>query len=118
MSESTQQQPRPIKYGIQWRHIRPLKKNYPYSHIIYNRGGATIAFCQNADRTWSYAIAACSPEDNFVKKTGRTIAVGRLDSSRYAMTTAEPMTEEQFMDYVDSELRKMILTNQKLEQFF
>ena len=119
MSESTQQQqPRPIKSVIQWRHIRPLQKNYPYSSIVYNHGGATEAFYQNTDRTWTYAIAACSPEDNFVKKTGRSIAVGRLNSSDYATTAAEPMTEEQFMDYVDSELRKMILTNQKLEQFF
>jgi hypothetical protein len=45
---------------------------------VTSRGGRTIAVITNHDRTKIYSgVALCSPEDNYCKETGRTIALAR-----------------------------------------
>ena len=62
---------------VHFRHIRNFdKKN------ITARGGRTIAFRQIDENTIEFAIAKCSPKDNFNKKIGRRIAEGRLNSGK------------------------------------
>lgn len=46
-----------------------------------NKGGKTIAYDVNGD-ILRYAVAHCSDNDNFCRKTGRTLAAGRLKSDR------------------------------------
>lgn len=108
-----------IKPQIQWRHYRnkmliPVDNNLTVNDetnsasleikmksVISNRGGVTVAFKQEEDGRWSYAVAICSDRDNFSKARGRAISAGRLNSEYYRITTEIPMTEEEFMSYLD-----------------
>lgn len=109
-----------IKPQIQWRHFRnkmliPVDNNLTVNDetnsasleikmksVISNRGGMTVAFKQEEDGSWSYAAASCSDRDNFSKARGRTISAGRLNSEYYRITTEIPMTEEEFMSYLNN----------------
>lgn len=66
---------------IQYRHYRD------YTHPS-NKGGITVAFIREKSEdgdenndTIRYAVAWCSPKDNFCRKTGRELAEQRLNDS-------------------------------------
>jgi hypothetical protein len=61
-----------------------------------NRGGATIAFREVGDEI-EYAIAKCSPNDNFSRKLGRIKSEGRLNSPRYRQ-----VTKSTYLDFKNS----------------
>jgi hypothetical protein len=52
-------------------------------HGIWNRGGLTIAIQQIPGRL-VYTFALCATTDNFCRKTGRRIAVGRLEAGQFS----------------------------------
>lgn len=60
---------------IQYKHIRPVDEMGRYK----NRGGLTIAYRETGENTIEYRVAYCSKNDNFCRKTGRTIAERRLN---------------------------------------
>lgn len=66
--------------------------------VVDNRGGATIAYTTDGNDVL-YAIARCSPVDNFRKAFGRCKASGRLHSSDNR-TRLSNMTVEQFENEV------------------
>lgn len=45
---------------------------------IEGKGGATVAYRQEPNGSFSYAIAVCSERDNFNRRIGRDISLGRL----------------------------------------
>lgn len=53
-------------------------RDVDFAGKVTNTGGATFAFVQNGD-SWLYSVARCSWRDNFSKKIGRDIAIGRLE---------------------------------------
>lgn len=60
---------------IRYSHFRGTKKD----GSIDERGGATVAYEVDSDnRVTRYAVARCSPNDNFARHRGREIAGGRL----------------------------------------
>lgn len=70
-------------------HIRPLDvaqamADRPAARPA-NKGGITIAY-EVTDGVLRYAGAVCSERDNFCRKTGRTLAGGRLKSDRFSQT--------------------------------
>ena len=68
-------------------HIRPYAPAPLYfdAFIKANKGGVTVAY-ELSEGTLRYAIARCSNNDNFCRKTGRTLAAGRLKSDRLSTT--------------------------------
>lgn len=78
---------------VKFHHVR----YYNEDGLKHNMGGATIAFVENPkDNSIRYALALCSPYDNFSKARGRTIASGRLKSETYA-TTVYDVSVDQFL---------------------
>ena len=68
-----------------------MKVNYIHQRLvrdgqILNNGGTTIAFRELGDNQIEYALAHCSPKDNFSKALGRIKAEGRLNSPKYRVT--------------------------------
>jgi len=58
------------------------------------KGGATVAYWQPEPGVVLYAVAHCSPRDNYNKKIGRAIAEGRLYSENHVqMYTLPAITE-------------------------
>ena len=81
------------------RHIRIRNLDGTYS----NGGGATIAF-REAGNGIEYALSYCAPRDNFNRKVGREISIGRLNSG--GKTFVGEMSVESFeaiLDYVCQE---------------
>ena len=62
---------------------------------IPTKGGATVAYWQPEPGVVLYAVAHCSPRDNYNKKIGRAVAEGRLYSGHRAakMYTLPTITE-------------------------
>jgi len=92
-------------------HIRRVIS--PYFHeaqveVVSNKGGVTVAY-ELVDGTLRYAVARCSERDNFCRKTGRTLAAGRLKSDRLS-TTVQPNDGIGFDDHghVENYLRNII----------
>lgn len=52
-----------------------------YSNHIQTKGGKTICYRELDDGTIEYTVARCSARDNFCRKTGRSIALGRFQQS-------------------------------------
>lgn len=81
------------------RHIRIRNLDGTYS----NGGGSTIAFREAGDGI-EYGITYCAPRDNFSRKVGRDVAIGRLNSGN--RTYVGEMSVEAFesiLDYVCDE---------------
>ena len=58
------------------------------------KGGATVAYWQPEPGVVLYAVAHCSPRDNYNKKIGRAVAEGRLYSENHVqMYTLPTITE-------------------------
>lgn len=55
---------------------------------ILNNGGTTIAYQGLDPDTVRYAVAHCSPRDNFSKRLGRIKAQGRLDSDKLSVVVS------------------------------
>ena len=49
---------------------------------VATKGGRTVAFEEGENRVIKYAVAYCSPRDNYCRKTGRAIAAGRLKAGK------------------------------------
>lgn len=79
-------------------HIRPTENHYAADFRFCNKGGVTIAY-EVDNGELRYAFARCSENDNFCRKTGRTLAAGRLKSDRLSHTLPLPEGEspEQFL---------------------
>jgi hypothetical protein len=58
---------------MKYIHYRLISNGQPKS-----RGGVTIAYDVDGDHVY-YAVARCSPKDNYNKRIGRAIATGRFD---------------------------------------
>jgi hypothetical protein len=85
-AELTKRVADPVKFV----HIREQEAwvNVAYGIVDYYpapNGGVTIAYVMDADegQSWHirFAVAQCSPRDNYNKKVGRAIARGRLDAA-------------------------------------
>lgn len=68
--------PVPEKGKVFFRHIRNINDD----GTVSNRGGATVAYQEVKPGLIRVAMALCSNRDNFCRKTGRTIAGGRMNS--------------------------------------
>lgn len=77
---------------IKYIHIRGKDKP--------TKGGATFAYMQHEDGSWSYAAAYCHPGDNFCRRTGRVKAAGRLNSARFSLYLPNTMSEEDVRDHL------------------
>lgn len=64
---------------IKYRHFRLIESNIFGEQTIWNMGGFTFAFVEDGDDSL-VAVAQCSTEDNFCRKTGRELAAIRLAS--------------------------------------
>jgi hypothetical protein len=58
--------------SIRYLHVR--KENL-------QKGGTTVAY-EVDDDTIRFAVAKCSDRDNYCRKTGRSIATGRLNANK------------------------------------
>lgn len=63
-----------IVYG---KHRRRLQFNREGNMFIAPRGGYTMMAVEHDDGDITWGMAVCSVNDNFCKRTGRNIAVGR-----------------------------------------
>lgn len=68
---------------IRFLHIRKTINPQPdmLKDIIQCKGGMTVAY-EVDDDTIRFAVAKCSIRDNYCRKTGRSIALGRLNASK------------------------------------
>ena len=64
---------------IKFRHVRQLRED----GTVNNMGGLTIAYREIDMNTIEFCAAVCSTKENYSKKTGRTIAGGRMKSEKY-----------------------------------
>lgn len=64
--------------SIRFLHIR---KFHNVDDTLLGKGGTTVAY-EVDDDTIRFAIAKCSPRDNYCRKTGRVIALGRLQANK------------------------------------
>lgn len=62
---------------------------------VSNVGGKTVAYRETADGGIEFALAKCSPNDNFNRAQGRAKAAGRLNSPRFLYKMAN-ITEKDF----------------------
>ena len=78
-----------VEDGVKFRHIRNYMTDFRTGeNVISNMGGATIAYKEVGENKIRFAVALCSEKDNFSKKTGRTIAAGRLKSDNQSQTVS------------------------------
>lgn len=56
-------------------------RNFNFEGKVDNKGGATFCFV-NVAGVWKYASSHCSERDNFSRKIGRAIAIGRLEAGK------------------------------------
>lgn len=84
---------------VRFSHYRSITNG-----AVNSRSGATIAYVQNKDGTYTWAGAFCHPRDNYSKHMGRVKAAGHLRSKKYATTTVTAMTPEEFRTYIDERL--------------
>ena len=73
-------------------HIRNSYET-PFGKVIGCKGGTTVAISGNQDIGYKAAYARCSFNDNYCKRTGRTIAAGRLNSDFYAFSLPDDITD-------------------------
>jgi len=72
---------------VKFRHKRAYMVNvWNGEEVISNRGGISIAYRELDVETIIYAFSVCSFKDNFNRKTGRTMAGGRLKSPKHTIT--------------------------------
>lgn len=64
------------KNKIQICHIRSYR-DLAHGRVLDNNSGCTIAYTENVHQVY-YSVAWCGPKDNFCRRTGRSVAVGRL----------------------------------------
>lgn len=62
---------------IKYRHFRLIEGNLFGKPTICNMGGFTFAYVEDGDQCL-VAVAQCSENDNFCRKTGRDLAAVRL----------------------------------------
>lgn len=56
-----------------------------YFYHRSKRYNVTVAYRRRHDNTVSYGAAFCRPEDQFVKRLGRRIAIGRMDTFEHVI---------------------------------
>jgi hypothetical protein len=57
-----------------------------YFYHRSKRYNVTVAYRRRHDNTVAYGAAFCRPEDQFVKRQGRRIAIGRMDTYDHILT--------------------------------
>lgn len=62
--------------SIRFLHIREQ-----FNGALLGKGGTTVAYEEDVG-TIRFAVAKCSPRDNYCRKTGRAIAIGRLNANK------------------------------------
>lgn len=67
--------------------VNYIHQRFVIDGVVSNRGGITIAFRELDTGEIEYALARCSPNDNFSKAMGRVKAEGRLKSDSYRQTS-------------------------------
>jgi hypothetical protein len=78
----------PDGFRVWYEHRRLMKQVpttalYHYEHVLDPRGGSTVAKLfelsddPKEDEPVAVGVATCSTNDNYCKKVGRTIALGR-----------------------------------------
>jgi hypothetical protein len=87
-------------YFIHIRDTSRVQRFWDTGEAISPTGGATIAVAYNPDiEAHAYAVALCSPKDNYNKKIGRKVAEGRLRTHPFILEGYSTMRE------VEEELR-------------
>lgn len=76
-----------------------------------NTGGFTIAYRQHPNNSIEWNYARCNEQDNFSRKIGRDISVGRLVSNK-VMNYYYTGTSQEFLGYLNS------FSDQKLSSVF
>lgn len=80
---------------INYIHRRPV-----INGVIQNTGGYTIAY-REVEGGIEYALAFCSPRDNFSRHLGRIKAAGRLDSEHYREFVAQSFEDFKNSAYLE-----------------
>lgn len=112
---------------IKYIHIRPYSYSSHGFKVTRNdgpdaKGGCTIAFYTDSvpdeqgtlKQVVHFAIARCSPKDNYVKETGRVKARGRLYSKDHAHYFVAPfdITYHQLDDMIVEQANSLIESRQ------
>lgn len=95
---------------VKYHHIR----NWDYNNeTVSNLGGLTVAYrIDNDSGVISYALAKCAENENFCRKTGREIALGRLKNYRKRRETSS--TEYDLLTSLEVEWEMGYVSNQRL----
>lgn len=85
---------------VNYIHLRTLCAD----GISHNMGGATVAYIEREGYVVKFAVANCSLEDNFSRKTGREISSDRLNRSFLSRTypKGEEMTIKDFVVMIEN----------------
>lgn len=71
--------------SVRFLHIRNLhNENNGDDSYISCKGGTTIAYEMEGTFV-RFSTAKCSERDNYCRKTGRTIATGRLNAGKHSL---------------------------------
>lgn len=74
-----------------FHHLRVADPKLSLGYLVHAcKGGATVAYWQPEPGVVLYAVAHCSPRDNYNKKIGRAIAEGRLYSENHVQMYTLP----------------------------
>ena len=70
--------------------------------LIEGKGGATVAYRREPNGSFSYAVALCSDRDNFNRRIGRDISLGRLVKGPAVVVPEQTLDEWlEILDNVD-----------------
>jgi len=75
-------------------------------------GGRTVAYSQLSPGRIAYAIAKVHPNDRYVKETGRTVALAKLNSDQHGIFLG---TTEEFFRAMSSATYTYVVTEQAEE---
>lgn len=93
-----------VRVPVNLFHARPSDEDAAGAFVFEPKGGFTVAYVlrlRDNQLFASVAVAACSSEDNFVKRVGKTIALNRL-CDLLRTDTATGLTFEQALGSFDS----------------
>lgn len=86
--------------GIKFIHLREYTDSWAHEQEVSIKGGTTVAFKENEDGSVSFAIAKCSPKDNFCRRFGREASMGRLLKNKHVVTLTKEQVGESAYDAI------------------